>query len=142
MSIVAENLRRAVHSRAGGACEYCLIPESAGFYTHEIDHVVALKHGGKSELGNLALACLSCNRHKGSDLASIDPLTNEIADLFNPRGHRWSQHFTLFEARIQPKTAIGRTTARLLHFNEPLRVAERRLLVRANVLRPPKSLPS
>ena len=68
MSIVAENLRRAVHSRAGGACEYCLIPESAGFYTHEIDHVVALKHGGKSELGNLALACLSCNRHKGSEV--------------------------------------------------------------------------
>lgn len=139
MSAVAESLRRAVHSRAGGACEYCLIPEGAGFYAHEVDHVVALKHGGKSGLDNLALACFSCNRHKGSDLASIDPLTNEISDLFNPRRHRWSEHFSLSAARILPRTAIGRTTARLLHFNEPLRVDERQLFVRSNILKLPKS---
>ena len=138
MSIVAENLRRAVHSRAGGACEYCLIPESAGFYSHEIDHVIALKHGGKSELENLALACLSCNRHKGSDLASVDPVTKQISDLFNPRRHRWSEHFTLAAARIQPQTAIGRATARLLHFNEPIRVEERQLFVRSKILKTPQ----
>jgi hypothetical protein len=41
-------LRRLVRERAGDRCEYCLIPESASFAPHWIDHVVAEKHGGKT----------------------------------------------------------------------------------------------
>jgi hypothetical protein len=35
------------------------------------------KHGGSSGFKNLAYACVLCNRHKGSDVASINPETDE-----------------------------------------------------------------
>ena len=136
MSDVADSLRLRVVERAGDACEYCLVPSGSGYYTHEVDHVVPRKHQGRSTLDNLAYACLPCNRHKGTDLSSIDPLTDEITELFNPRGHRWPEHFRLLGARIQPRTPIGRTTARLLHFNEPLRIEERKPFAIVGLLKP------
>ena len=38
-------LRSAVIERARGRCEYCHKPQIS-FFPHEVDHVVALKHGG------------------------------------------------------------------------------------------------
>ncbi|WP_408103981.1 HNH endonuclease [Tolypothrix campylonemoides] len=32
---------------------------------------MAVKHGGETTAENLALSCLSCNRYKGSDFATI-----------------------------------------------------------------------
>jgi 5-methylcytosine-specific restriction endonuclease McrA len=32
-----------------------------------LDHVLPIKHGGHTIESNLVLACLECNRHKGSD---------------------------------------------------------------------------
>jgi hypothetical protein len=40
-------LRQLVRERAAERCEYCLIPESVSFAVHEIDHIIAEKHGGK-----------------------------------------------------------------------------------------------
>ncbi len=34
---------------------------------------------------NLALACLRCNRHKGPNVGSFDPLTGQLTPFFNPR---------------------------------------------------------
>jgi HNH endonuclease len=129
-------LRRLTRERAGGRCEYCLIPESAALFTHPIDHVIAEKHGGPTEAENLALSCALCNGFKGSDLASVDPATGEVVTLFHPRRDRWADHFRLEVGRIEPLTPAGRVTARLLHFNDPERVAERELLVRAEVITP------
>ncbi len=78
-------LRRLVRERAQGRCEYCLIPESLTFAPHWIDHIVAEKHGGKTESENLANCCVLCNQRKGSDLTSIDAETGEIVPLFHPR---------------------------------------------------------
>lgn len=64
-SIPAE-LRKLVIKRASGRCEYCLIHQDFSIYTHEVDHIIAVKHGGETTTDNLALSCLSCNRHKGS----------------------------------------------------------------------------
>lgn len=136
MSDVADSLRSLVIERAGKACEYCLLPSGSGYYSHEVDHVVPRKHRGRSTPENLAFACLPCNRHKGTDLASIDPVSGEITELFNPREQRWSDHFRLVGARIQPRTAVGRTTARLLHFNEPLRLDERTPFALVGQLKP------
>jgi HNH endonuclease len=94
---------------------------------HEIDHVIATKHGGETILENLALACLSCNRHKGSDLTSFDPQTNEVTRLFDPRSQIWSEHFELDRGRIRGISAIGRTTVKLLKFNTPTAVLNRQL---------------
>jgi len=75
-------LRRLVRERAGERCEYCLIPESVTFSPHWIDHVVAEKHGGKTEAENLANSCVLCNQRKGSEL---DRLPNGPGhDSFQP----------------------------------------------------------
>lgn len=122
-------LRRLVYQRAGGCCEYCGMPERFGFLAHQIDHVIPEKHGGRTETANLALSCVLCNKHKGSDLASIDPLTGQIAPLFDPRKQIWAEHFTLLDdGTLTSSTREGRTTIRLLHLNRPERVEERKLL--------------
>ncbi|MBI3761284.1 MAG: HNH endonuclease, partial [Chloroflexi bacterium] len=59
-------LRRQVIERAGERCEYCHTPDGLSFYSPEIDHVIARKHGGKTTLDNLARVCWRCNHHKGT----------------------------------------------------------------------------
>ncbi len=110
-------LREAVHARAGGCCEYCRVPDIGSFFGHEPDHIIATQHGGKTTLGNLALACLQCNRYKGPNIASVDPGTQQTVRLFNPRTDRWSDHFRAEGARLVPLTAVGRATAALLQFS-------------------------
>jgi len=136
---VSAALRRLVYERANHACEYCLMPEIAVLVSHEIDHVIAEKHGGQTDENNLALACTICNKYKGSDLASIDPSNGEIVRLYHPRCDHWREHFQLEEGEIMPLTSIGRVTVRLLQMNRPERVEERKLLSQANVLNVPES---
>ena len=78
MAEVSASDRSTVRLRATGRCEYCGLLETLGFFEHQIDHIIAVKHGGTSELSNLALSCTLCNRHKGSDIASIDPESGMI----------------------------------------------------------------
>ena len=82
---VGADLRRLVAERAGRVCEYCLIHEDDTFFGCQVDHVISEKHGGKTEPGNLAYACAFCNRHKGTDIASISQRTGKLTALFNPR---------------------------------------------------------
>jgi len=121
---IAEALRRAVIARAGGRCEYCGKPQ-VSFFPHEVDHVIAQKHGGKTVLNNLAFACFECNRYKGSDVASFDPQTGQLTPLFNPRAQPWDEHFRHDNGIIVSLTAEARTTAMLLRFNDLTRVRER-----------------
>lgn len=116
-----------VVERAGGRCEYCLIHQDLGGFPHLIDHIISRKHGGTSSFGNLAYACVLCNRHKGSDISAID-YSGQMVRLFNPRRDRWHDHFRIDGATIQPLTCIGEATARLLRMNAAERVVERRLL--------------
>jgi HNH endonuclease len=125
VTYITEALRRQVEDRANYCCEYCLLPANLSFYPHEVDHVIALKHGGKSSAENLAYACWRCNRYKGSDLGSFDPETGEFSFLFNPRTQTWGDHFSLQIAQIVGKTLEGRTTAHLLKLNTHERIAER-----------------
>lgn len=122
-------LRQLVIQRADEKCEYCLMHQTFSIYSHEIDHVVALKHGGQTDEENLVLACLPCNRHKGSDLTSIDPLTGNIAPLLNPRLQVWSDHLKLQGGHILGLTPTGRTTVFLLKLNEPVRLRLRQSLL-------------
>jgi hypothetical protein len=70
-----------------------------------------------------------CNRHKGSDFATFDPLSGEIIQLFNPRTQIWSEHFRLDNAQIVGITATGRATVFLLKLNEPNRLQIRQVLM-------------
>ena len=128
-SLIPAELRRLVIERASGHCEYCLIHQDVSIYSHEVDHIIALKHGGQTRADNLALSCLSCNRYKGSDLATIDPINDEIVPLFNPRRQVGDGHFLLNDARIEGITQIGQATSRLLKLNAPNRILERQVLI-------------
>jgi hypothetical protein len=134
---IAADLRSEVAIRAQQRCEYCQLPEEYSFISYEVDHVIAEQHGGETELKNLAYACMICNRKKGPNLTSIDPQTNEITILFNPRKQQWSDHFQLNEdGALIGRTAAGRTTIRLLKLNDPERIQERVGLIAAGKLKP------
>lgn len=125
---IPAGLRRTVRRRAAKRCEYCLLAESDAFFPHEPDHVIARKHRGETSVDNLALACVDCNRFKGSDIASIDPLTGEIVPLFNPRTQSWTEHFKTEAGRIRALTPAGRATEQLLRLNLTERVEAREAL--------------
>jgi hypothetical protein len=128
--MVSDALKHEVIERAGGRCEYCLLHQQDSIKTHEVDHIAARKHGGETDSENLCLSCVNCNRHKGSDLTSLDPETGEIIPLFHPRRDMWDDHFRLDGPRIVPLTAKGRVTAFLLQMNVPDRLIEREILIR------------
>jgi hypothetical protein len=122
-------LEHLVRKRAGSACEYCQIPAQYDELPFEIDHIVALKHGGPTSPGNLALACFACNNAKGPCIAGLDPRSRRLTRLFNPRRHKWHRHFRWEGPLLVGLTAIGRTTIAVLEINKPHRVAFRRALI-------------
>lgn len=123
------SLRAQVIARASDSCEYCLVHSIYATFPHEVDHIVAIKHGGMTSLDNLAYACAQCNRYKGSDVATFDPDSGEVTLLFHPRQQQWNEHFLLDGPRIIPGTAIGRATARLLQLNQIDRLLLRKELL-------------
>ncbi len=128
-SYIGKELRRLVLARAEGLCEYCLIHSDDTFFGCEVDHIVSRKHGGPTSEKNLALACLFCNRQKGTDIASILPGSDQLTPLFNPRKDNWSDHFRLEGSIIRPLSPIGEVTANILRFNTAERILERRVLI-------------
>ncbi|MEO8074330.1 MAG: HNH endonuclease [Acidobacteriota bacterium] len=128
MSKINAGTRRIVAVRAHYVCEYCLIAEEDAFFRFQIEHIISRKHGGSSKLDNLALACVFCNRYKGSDIASLTPETNELVRFYNPRTMRWREHFRLQEVFIEPLTEIGEATTRILQMNHEDQILERRVL--------------
>jgi hypothetical protein len=126
---IPTSLRRFVVERAAGRCEYCLLHENDVPFSHQVDHIIPRKHSGQTTRDNLALACFECNRYKGSDLTTIDPLEGTVVLLFNPRVQVWTEHFMLETAYIVGITPIGRATASLLRFNRWRRVVQRQALI-------------
>jgi 5-methylcytosine-specific restriction endonuclease McrA len=115
---VNQATRTRVRGRAGNRCEYCrLHQDDSPLAALHVEHVIPRKHGGSDDLDNLALACIDCNLHKGSNLTGIDPRTKEVAALFHPRRQRWRDHFEWDGIYLRGRTAVGRTTVRVLNIN-------------------------
>ncbi|MCA0452829.1 MAG: HNH endonuclease [Chloroflexi bacterium] len=129
MTHIPDTLRILVRQRANNNCEYCLLNERFTIKRHEIDHITAEKHGGDTIDSNLCLSCHDCNRHKGSDLTTFDPITKQLVRLFDPRNQIWIDHFELDGPITRGKSAIGRATVNLLQMNDEPRVLERLLLI-------------
>jgi hypothetical protein len=108
---------RQVWQRAENRCEYCHLPASFFPLTFHVDHITPRQHGGLTELENLALACLHCNRHKGPNLAGLDPADGTLIRLFHPRRDLWPDHFAWRGTDLIGKTAIGRATIWVLAIN-------------------------
>lgn len=123
-------LRQQVNERAALRCEYCRLHQRNTFFSHEVDHIYAEKHGGESVLVNLSCACADCNRHKGSDLCSLDIQTGDIVALYHPRNDVWDEYFRMRDdGVIEALSARGRVTLRLLNVNDEERVSERARLL-------------
>lgn len=122
-------LEQAVRDRAGGLCEYCHAMQWSYPERFQIDHVIAKQHGGLDAENNLALCCLECNRRKGPNIASIDPVTRQIVRLFHPRQDRWSEHFIWNRSTLVGMTSIGRATVALLDINRLPRLVVRESLI-------------
>jgi hypothetical protein len=124
-----ETARQTVRARAQNRCEYCRLPQSAGeIFRFHIEHIRSRQHGGGDSLENLALACSNCNWNKGPNLTAVDPITEAITPLFDPRQHEWTEHFATSNLEIVGLSAIGRATVRLLKMNTFDRVEVRREL--------------
>ncbi len=124
-----EATRKLVRQHAGDRCEYCLHPQEHAETTHHVEHIVARQHLGSDDPSNLALACIHCNSHKGTNLTGIDPDSGALVPLFHPRRDRWADHYALRGAFIVGLTPTGRTTVHVLAMN-----ARRRLSVRAELI--------
>lgn len=111
--------RRAVQARAKGVCEYCHILKSFVPESFNVEHVIPVVLGGKTEIGNLAWSCAGCNYYKHDKIEVIDPQTNREVRLFNPRKQRWKEHFAWNETGklLLGLTATGRATIRALRMN-------------------------
>lgn len=96
------------------------------------------QHGGTDAVGNLAWACIRCNKHKGPNLSGIDRVTSRtrLVRLFNPRQHRWDYHFTFDGPYVVGRTPIGRVTVDVLNMNDPAMVDLREALIEEGVFPP------
>ncbi len=114
--MISAATRRLIRERAEHRCEYCRTrQDDEPFITYQIEHVVAIQHGGGDEEGNLALACSHCNVHKGPNLSGIDPETGTVEPLFHPRRQRWGEHFEFHGPEIfgkNPQRSSNRAIAK------------------------------
>jgi len=126
---IPDKLRSLVAKRAGYACEYCLVHQDDLIFGCQIDHILSLKHGGETHPDNLAFSCLPDNINKGSDIGTVLLPGKKLTRFFNPRTDKWTEHFTLSEGLILPKTKIGEATVKILQLNSHERVLRRQLLM-------------
>lgn len=119
MSINAD-LRKRVRQRSEYLCEYCHSSEEASTSQFTLDHLQPVSLGGSDELMNLALACHRCNTRRYNFMTGVDPETNSIVSLFNPRIHLWPEHFIWSRDCLQIVgiSKIGRATCKRLDMND------------------------
>ncbi|MBW4671846.1 MAG: HNH endonuclease [Cyanomargarita calcarea GSE-NOS-MK-12-04C] len=110
---------RRVRNSARNRCGYCLSPQHLVMARLEIEHIIPISKGGSNDESNLWLGCPLCNGYKSDKTTGIDPETEDIVKLFNPRTQVWSEHFCWTEdgLRIVGKTPTGRATVVVLHLS-------------------------
>ncbi|REJ71613.1 MAG: HNH endonuclease [Planctomycetota bacterium] len=113
------------------------MPQEFDSFTHEIDHAISKKHGGRTVAANLVLACFPCNNHKGPNIAGLDPVSGNLTPLFNPRRHKWKRHFRWQGSELIGRTPIGRATVAVLEINLSERLLARQALIEEGVFPPP-----
>jgi hypothetical protein len=120
---ISQKLQDQVRQRANFLCEYCHSPEFLSTAPLTIDHLVPQSLGGADNIENLALACRRCNERRYNFTTGIDPETQQESRLFNPRQHRWAEHFiwTADKLRITGVSAMGRATCERLDINDDRR---------------------
>jgi len=121
---VNDERKKLVRERAKYLCEYCHSSEEASAAQFAIEHIVPRSLGGIDHLDNLALACQRCNGYRYNFTTGIEPQTQEILPLFNPRQQKWLDHFiwTVDGLKIIGITPTGRATCNRLDVNDEHRL--------------------
>lgn len=111
-------LRRLVHARAAGCCEYC---RTCDLNTGQQMHIEHINPSAGDSPDNLCLACPNCNLSKGAATSALDEVSGVAVALFNPRVQRWAEHFEWIEGgtQIHGITPTGRATVLRLKMNRP-----------------------
>lgn len=90
---ISDEVKQAIRARAKYICEYYHSLERLSANRFTVDHVTLSSLGGSDKIDNLALACRRCNERRYNFVAGIDPETQEIVPIFNPRRQQWEEHF-------------------------------------------------
>jgi HNH endonuclease len=116
---ISKSCRDVVFNRANGCCEYCMAQQAFSMDTFAVEHIWPRSKGGSNQLENLALSCQGCNNCKYNRTEGIDPETNRIVPLYNPRTEIWEHHFSWNEdfTVMLGLTPMGRATIQLLQIN-------------------------
>ncbi|MBW4691265.1 MAG: HNH endonuclease [Lyngbya sp. HA4199-MV5] len=117
---ISHSMRQRIRQRANFLCEYCHSSEEASTALFTLDHLIPQSLGGNDNEDNLALACHRCNGRRYNFTDGLDPETQAVVRLFNPRHEQWSEHF-LWSADgqlIVGVTSIGRATVERLDMND------------------------
>lgn len=132
MAYISKELREKVVTRVKGIFEYCQTAQTI-VVEREVDHIVPESTGGLTEEHNLCLTCISCNHFKRDYRTGIDPATDQMMALFNPRTQIWREHFEWSEGwtRIIGLTPTGRATIQRLNMNRDLVIKARERWVKA-----------
>ena len=117
---ISNAVKQMVRERAQYLCEYCHSSERLGANRFTVEHVRPRSLGGSDDLDNLALACRRCNERRYNFVAGVDPETQAVVALFNPRQQQWVEHFVWIEEGIAIAgiTPIGRATCIRLDLND------------------------
>ena len=117
---ISSEIKQAIRERAKCVCEYCHSPERLSANRFTVDHIIPQSLDGSDEIENLALACRRCNERRYNFVAGIDPETQEIVPIFNPRQQQWEEHFVWLDrgVEIEGITPIGRATCIRLDLND------------------------
>jgi HNH endonuclease len=125
-----------VAQRAKHQCEYCHAPEVIFNVAFEVEHIFPISKGGLDDLQNLALACRVCNLRKLDYIDGVDPITQQVVRLFNPRTDIWDEHLAMQQEapfHLEGKTSIGRATIERLEINSSLQLRARALWIRLGI---------
>jgi hypothetical protein len=128
---ISDILRDFVANKASYKCEYCRVDAQNSFFVFHIDHIISVKHGGKTSPENLAYSCQICNLNKGSDIATFLENTDNLVRFFNPRTDIWNEHFSIdVTGLLEAITDIGAATIKILDLNHPESIIERQEMIR------------
>lgn len=136
---VTAQQKQIVIRRARECCEYCRNQLRFTNQSFSIEHIIPKSQGGQAALDNLALSCQSCNNHKYTKTAGLDPVSGKTVPLYHPRYQEWTEHFTWNDdcTLIIGLTPTGCATVETLHLNKPGLVNLRRILFEVGEHPPP-----
>ena len=118
-SYISEPVRQRVCEAFGDRCAYCLSSQRYANSKLEIEHIIPKAIGGSDDELNLCLACRLCSSYKSIQTEAVDPTSNAVVTLFNPRTQVWSEHFQWSRdgVRVIGLSPVGRATVEALQLN-------------------------